>query len=96
MSQTADRVTRFTAEQIKTLSLRLKQRQASRSSTNAPPIERADRTKRLPLSFAQQRLWFVDRLSGGSDTAYNVPLAVRLSGQLDISALASALSEVVR
>ena len=48
-----------------------------------------------PLSFAQQRLWFLDQLQPESP-AYNVPLAVRLSGQLDIPSLQQALSEVSR
>ena len=39
------------------------------------------REQSLPLSFAQQRLWFLDQLEPGS-AAYNVPLAVRLQGQL--------------
>jgi amino acid adenylation domain-containing protein len=49
----------------------------------------------LPLSFAQQRLWFLDQLEPGS-TAYNVPYAVRLRGALDAAALALALGEIVR
>ncbi len=49
----------------------------------------------FPLSFAQQRLWFLDRWSPGS-AAYNSPMALRLSGRLDADALARALSEVVR
>jgi amino acid adenylation domain-containing protein len=46
-----------------------------------------------PLSFGQQRLWFLDRLMPGS-AAYNVPLAMRLSGPLDPAALAAAFSEL--
>ncbi|WP_255581318.1 condensation domain-containing protein, partial [Caballeronia sp. dw_276] len=49
----------------------------------------------LPLSFAQQRLWFLDRLDPGN-TLYNVPTAVRLVGQLDVAALEMTLNEVVR
>ena len=60
-----------------------------------PPIRPADRGRPLPLSFAQQRLWFLDRLEPGSPL-YNVPLALRLSGELDAEALARALGEVAR
>ncbi len=49
----------------------------------------------LPLSFAQERLWFLDQLDPGS-AAYNIPAAIRLDGDLDPAALESALSEVVR
>ncbi|HEX9940289.1 MAG TPA: amino acid adenylation domain-containing protein, partial [Longimicrobium sp.] len=49
----------------------------------------------LPLSFAQERLWFIDRLGPGS-AAYTVGMPVRLAGPLDVSALERALGEVVR
>jgi amino acid adenylation domain-containing protein/non-ribosomal peptide synthase protein (TIGR01720 family) len=49
----------------------------------------------LPLSFAQQRLWFLDRLEPGSPL-YNVAAAVRLTGSLDVTALERSLNEVVR
>jgi amino acid adenylation domain-containing protein len=48
-----------------------------------------------PLSFAQQRLWFLDQLEPGNP-AYNLPLPVRLSGELSLEALARTFSEVVR
>jgi amino acid adenylation domain-containing protein len=49
----------------------------------------------LPLSFAQQRLWFLDQFEPGTP-AFNVPAAIGLSGRLDIAALHKALNEVVR
>src|SRR6218665_1920231 len=57
-------------------------------------IVRAERTGRLPLSFAQQRLWFLDRFGSGS--AYNIPQALRVTGALDTAALESALRTLVR
>src|SRR3954469_13040828 len=48
-----------------------------------------------PLSFAQERLWFLDRLEPGS-AAYNIPAALRLTGALDERALERALGEIVR
>ncbi|HVG43309.1 MAG TPA: condensation domain-containing protein, partial [Longimicrobium sp.] len=49
----------------------------------------------LPLSFAQERLWFIDRLEPGS-TAYNVAMPLRLGGALQVPALERALGELVR
>jgi amino acid adenylation domain-containing protein len=62
---------------------------------SAPPIRRASREQPLPLSFAQQRLWFMDQLEPGN-SFYNMPLAVRLSGTLDTDALARTLDELTR
>jgi amino acid adenylation domain-containing protein len=70
---------------------------ARQSETGATltPIERVDRAGKLPLSFAQQRLWFIDKLSTGN-TVYNIQVAVRLIGSLDHAALEKALNEIVR
>jgi amino acid adenylation domain-containing protein/non-ribosomal peptide synthase protein (TIGR01720 family) len=60
-----------------------------------PALRVVERAGDLPLSFAQQRLWFIDQLESGSAT-YNIAAAVRLSGVLDAAALERSLSEVVR
>ncbi|HEU4561344.1 MAG TPA: amino acid adenylation domain-containing protein, partial [Longimicrobium sp.] len=60
-----------------------------------PPVEPAERTGALPLSFAQERLWFIDRLEPGS-AVYNIPVARRLGGALDQGALERSLGEIVR
>ncbi|HEX8282854.1 MAG TPA: amino acid adenylation domain-containing protein [Pyrinomonadaceae bacterium] len=60
-----------------------------------PPITRVERGSTLPTSYAQQRLWFIHQLEF-DDSAYNVPMAVRLTGRLDLAAFERALTEVVR
>jgi len=60
-----------------------------------PPILRVPRDQELPLSFAQQRLWFLDQLDPGQ-ASYNLPEAVRLTGTLDSAALERAINEVIR
>ncbi|MDT5270421.1 MAG: hypothetical protein QOH49_2607, partial [Acidobacteriota bacterium] len=59
------------------------------------PIVTVLRDGKLPLSFAQQRLWFLDRLAPGNPL-YNIPAAVRLSGRLDSAVLEQSLNEIVR
>ena len=62
----------------------------------APPFQRvSDNSQPLPLSYAQQRLWFLDQLMPGSN-AYNVPAEMYLKADTTVSALEQALSEVVR
>ena len=61
----------------------------------APPIVPVPRDGELPLSFAQQRLWFIDQLEPGC-SVYNFPAAVRLKGPLNVVALKQSLNEIVR
>jgi hypothetical protein len=58
-------------------------------------ISRRSQQNSAPLSFAQQRLWFLDRLSP-ENSAYNLPAAVRFQGQLNWSAQQQTLNEIVR
>ncbi|HEU0077021.1 MAG TPA: amino acid adenylation domain-containing protein, partial [Longimicrobiaceae bacterium] len=66
----------------------------ARSRAELPPIELVDRRADLPLSFAQQRLWFIDQLEGVG-AAYHMPTRLRLRGELDRAALVRALDRIV-
>jgi non-ribosomal peptide synthetase component F/acyl carrier protein len=59
-----------------------------------PALTAQARPERIPLSFAQERLWFLDQL-GLVGSAYNMPLALRLEGALDVAALEGALAHLV-
>ena len=61
--------------------------------TSLPPIEAVSHDKPLPLSFAQERLWFLAQLEGNSST-YNMPEAWLIKGKLNISALEKTLAEI--
>lgn len=74
---------------------RIEELMRSSSSPKAPPLLPRSVTDRLPLSYAQQRLWFLDQLMPGNN-AYNLPSGIRLSGSLNLTALKQSLSEIVR
>src|SRR5262249_9510364 len=72
----------------------LAQRLTADGQAARPALPAVERRAEIPLSPAQQRLWFLDRLEGPSAT-YTIPLAVRLTGDLDLAALESALGDLV-
>ena len=79
----------FEAPTVEALAKRLDDGEAAR-----PALHRRPRPAELPLSFAQRRLWFLDRLEGRSAT-YTIPFALRLTGALDQAALEAALGDLV-
>ncbi|MET0646274.1 MAG: condensation domain-containing protein, partial [Pyrinomonadaceae bacterium] len=87
------RVSELTVEQRTLLELRLKQRREGVAQPQ--PIARRRDEARAPVSYGQQRLWFLDRLEPGNPF-YNSPSAIRLEGRLDADALGRSLTELAR
>jgi amino acid adenylation domain-containing protein len=84
----------FESPELAGFAIAIERAMRAEGSAEAPPIEPGSHTGPLPLSFGQQRLWFLSRLEPGSP-AYNLPLAVRYRG-LDVAVFAASLTEVVR
>jgi amino acid adenylation domain-containing protein len=77
------------------VAMRIDQLRTAGSGESAPAITAGQRPQNLPLSFAQQRLWFLDQLAPGQAN-YNIPTALRLSGSLDAAILERCINELAR
>ncbi len=84
----------FQAPTVAGLAERIERRLSALAGPAAPPLVRVERRPGLPLSFGQARLWFLQQLEPLSP-AYNLPVALRLSGRLDLGLLERTLSAVV-
>jgi amino acid adenylation domain-containing protein/non-ribosomal peptide synthase protein (TIGR01720 family) len=85
----------FEAPVLSQLAARIEEEMRAEVGVETPPLTRAERGAEVALSFAQQRLWFLDQLEPNS-ALYNNPLAVRLTGELKKEALERTLTEIVR
>jgi non-ribosomal peptide synthetase component F/acyl carrier protein len=85
----------FEAPTMAGLARRIEESLRAGAAEPAPPLRPVPRSRELPLSFAQQRLWLIDQLEPGRAT-YNIPLALRVEGPLDTRGLAWSLGEIVR
>ncbi|NOK13568.1 amino acid adenylation domain-containing protein, partial [Corallococcus exercitus] len=83
----------FEAPTVAALAQRVEAARAE-ASPGVPPLKPAARTGPLPLSFAQQRLWFLEQLSP-QGSLYNIPSLLKLEGHLDVAALEQALNALV-
>ncbi|PHM22405.1 non-ribosomal peptide synthetase [Xenorhabdus ehlersii] len=78
------------------LEKRLEEQLKTRGDQQQPAfIKPADRHQPLPLSFAQQRLWFISQLDPAASQAYHLPVTLRLTGQLDCQALKTSLDRLI-
>ncbi len=87
-------------DKLALLVMRMKKKRAAEAASGAPgtdarKILARDLSVPAPASFAQQRLWLLDRIEPGG-TAYNMPAPLRLLGALDLPAFEAALTEIVR
>ena len=89
----------FDAPTAEGLSRNIEEAMKAGEKAQAPPLVRIEREgtggRRVPLSFAQQRLWFIDKLNPGG-AVYNIPGSVILEGALDLDALERSVNEIVR
>jgi amino acid adenylation domain-containing protein/non-ribosomal peptide synthase protein (TIGR01720 family) len=85
----------FDSPTLEALARRVEESPRMATGPCAPPPLVARREEEVPLSFAQQRLWFLDRLQPGS-VAYNIPYAVKLTGALDVPALERGLAAILQ
>ncbi|WP_424101436.1 amino acid adenylation domain-containing protein [Moorena producens] len=72
----------------------LRKAQTNRQSDGASSIQPISREQVIPLSFAQQRLWFIEKMALSSN-AYNMPLTLNLVGKLDYVALEKSLNQII-
>lgn len=87
--------TLFEATTVAQLAGAIESRRLQTGDPVAPPMVRVNRDRPIPLSFAQQRLWVLTQLDPDG-AAYNLPIALRLSGTLDVQALEGSITEVLR
>jgi amino acid adenylation domain-containing protein/non-ribosomal peptide synthase protein (TIGR01720 family) len=91
-----ERLSKLTPEQRKLLDLKLKQQKNGIDLFQIPiTVESRNSTGRFPLSFAQERLWFVDQLSHGNP-AYNIVRATKLEGDLNKKALEKSIEYILQ
>ncbi|TCP59316.1 amino acid adenylation domain-containing protein [Tumebacillus sp. BK434] len=88
--------TLFEAPAVAELAMRIEELHGEEGAQQIllPAIQKAPRNEPLPLSFAQQRMWVIDRVLPGS-AAYNIPFALRLQGTVDTAALERTIHEIM-
>ena len=87
--------TLFELPTVALLAAEIDRLRGNRRGVNIPPIVAAPRDHRIPLSFAQRRLWFLHKLDSDL-TAYNMPVSHRVRGPLNIATLQEAINTIIR
>ncbi|HVN54987.1 MAG TPA: amino acid adenylation domain-containing protein [Anaerolineaceae bacterium] len=94
MSDLEDRIAKLSPDKRALLTLRLQKQRAATATQQRIPL-RSNPSDPAPLSFSQQRLWFLTQMEP-NNPFYTIPAAVRLTGTLDVSALELSLKEILR
>src|SRR6266571_238803 len=94
MDSLKERIASLSPAKRALLEMKLKSKEA-RVAPEDQAIPKRENHGLPPLSFAQQRLWFLDQLEPGN-SLYNIPRIVRISGALDVTAIKRSLDEIVR
>ena len=84
----------FAAPTVAELSPLIQQLKQQNLELSAPPILPRELNAEIPLSFAQQRLWFLNQFEPNS-ASYNIPIALRLVGNLEVAVLEQSLIEII-
>ena len=87
--------TLFELPTVALLAAEIDRLRGNRRGVNIPPIVAVPRAHRIPLSFAQRRLWFLHKLDSDL-TAYNMPVSHRVRGPLNMATLEEAINTIIR
>ncbi|MEP6486691.1 amino acid adenylation domain-containing protein [Microcoleus vaginatus GB2-A3] len=85
----------FASPTVAELAQRIEAGDREKPFLQAPPIQLVSRNQNLPLSWNQQRLWFLAQLEPNSPV-YNEPFTIRIPGAIDVDALSKALNEIIK
>jgi amino acid adenylation domain-containing protein len=96
MSDISKQLSKLSPKQRELFEALLRQRQKQQEAAAPPPLRRRTGDGPLPASFSQQRLWVLNQLEGGRSSTYNISVAVRLDGALNLQALERGLNDLVR
>jgi amino acid adenylation domain-containing protein/non-ribosomal peptide synthase protein (TIGR01720 family) len=85
----------FEAPTVESISVKIDTEKLQSQAVALPPITKLEKGDNLKLSFSQQRLWFLDQMDPGN-ASYNIPVAFKAHGKLDIEAFTKTIVEVIR